>query len=161
MRLLALRRVRNASGAICFSTAVTIGSILEYSFREDGDVESVNVWTACAKCGKRTRRFTADIDYGTGEATGTLFSIDYSLERVVGEHAVPKVSGVPCLGARPRRVARGAVCLLAGAAFLRQPSRAQALVWNSLSPAPINTVHEIGSGPLSSLMTVRGVGGGR
>lgn len=37
---------------------------LEYYFREDGEVESVNVWTVCAKCGKRTRRFTADIDYG-------------------------------------------------------------------------------------------------
>ena len=36
---------------------------LEYCFREDGDVESVRVWTVCAKCGKRTRRFTADIDY--------------------------------------------------------------------------------------------------
>ena len=89
---------------------------LEYYFRGDGDVESVNVWTVCAKCRRRVRRFTADFggadqlakdeaafwkqreiirissptNYGIGDALGTLFYIEYAMERLDGERAVPK-----------------------------------------------------------------------
>jgi hypothetical protein len=37
---------------------------IDYEFRDDGDVHSVDVWSTCAACGKSRRQFGADIDYG-------------------------------------------------------------------------------------------------
>lgn len=36
---------------------------VDYEFRDDGDVGSVDVWSTCAACGKSRRQFDADIDY--------------------------------------------------------------------------------------------------
>jgi hypothetical protein len=36
---------------------------IDYEFRDDADVRSIDVWSTCAACGKSHRLFAADIDY--------------------------------------------------------------------------------------------------
>jgi hypothetical protein len=36
---------------------------IDYEFRDDADVRSIDVWSTCAACGKSRRQFAADIDY--------------------------------------------------------------------------------------------------
>lgn len=46
----------------CKQTAMRLR--IDYEFRDDGDVRSVDVWSTCTSCGKSRRQFAADIDYG-------------------------------------------------------------------------------------------------
>ena len=51
----------------CSCKGTAFGLRLDYEIRDDGDVESIQVWTACSSCKKSRRQMTVDIDYGGTE----------------------------------------------------------------------------------------------
>src|ERR1035437_2549045 len=51
----------------CTCKAMSFKLRCDYFYRENGDISSINVWSACSNCQKVKRQLTVDIDYGDTE----------------------------------------------------------------------------------------------
>lgn len=82
-------RAPELTGYITEASVLRTYASLEPLALKDSDVDQAKDEATLWKQ-REIIRISSPTSYGTGQATGTLFYIDYSLERLDGEHAVPK-----------------------------------------------------------------------